>query len=79
MQVRPIATTDPHTGLRPGDTGTVLNVDDLGGVQTRWDNGSTLGLVPGVDEWELLCERCGDPLVPGCCVTVGDPAWEAER
>ena len=76
MQIRLTDTPDPHTRLRPGDTGTVLHVDDLGTVHVRWDNGSTLGLVPGVDEWVLLCERCGDPLVPGCCVTVCEPKWE---
>ncbi|WP_405215999.1 DUF4314 domain-containing protein [Agrococcus sp. Ld7] len=76
MQIRLIATADPHTRVRPGDTGTVLHADGLGTVHVRWDDGSTLGLVSGVDEWELLCERCGDPLVPGCCITVGDPEWE---
>ena len=26
-------------------------VDDVGTVHVRWDNGSTLGLVPGEDRW----------------------------
>lgn len=71
-----VATTDRHTRLRSGDTGTVLHVDALGTVHVRWDNGSTLGLVPGVDEWAPLCRLCGEQLVPGCCVTVGDPGWD---
>jgi hypothetical protein len=29
-------------------------VDDLGTVHVRWDNGSTLGLVPGEDRWEEI-------------------------
>lgn len=62
-RVRLIRCTDPHTSLRPGDTGTVVSVDPLGTVHVRWDNGSTLGLVPGEDEWEPT--DYPDPWGPG--------------
>jgi hypothetical protein len=78
MRVRLTRSTDPHTRLAPGAEGTVVQVDDLGTVHVRWDDGSTLGLLPE-DEFEFLCTRCGQPLVPGCCPTVGDPDWEAGR
>ena len=39
-----------------GTKGTVIGVDDLGTVHVRWDNGSTLGVVYGVDE----CRRISD-------------------
>lgn len=29
-------------------------VDDVGTVHVAWDNGSTLGLIPGIDQWEYL-------------------------
>lgn len=81
------STTDPHTRLEPGEMGTVQYVDDLGTVHVLWD-GHQLGLVPGVDVWRplhprwdvlddepSLCRRCGNPLVPGCCVTIcGEPS-----
>jgi hypothetical protein len=44
----------PYTVLEPGPEGTVIAVDDLGIVHVRWDDGSTLGLVPGQDRWEVL-------------------------
>lgn len=53
-RIRLISTSDPHTNLRPGDEGTVSFIDSLGTVSARWDNGSTLGLVPGEDHWETV-------------------------
>jgi len=45
---------DPYTKLRPGDQGTVNFVDDTGTVFVNWDNGSTLGVVYGVDSIKKL-------------------------
>lgn len=55
-RVRLIATTDPFTHITPGDEGTIMFIDDIGTVHVNWDNGSTLGLVPGEDTWESLPE-----------------------
>ncbi|GAA0918917.1 DUF4314 domain-containing protein [Nonomuraea longicatena] len=41
-----IATTDPYTRLRPGDQGTVIRVEPMGGVAVRWDSGAVLGMLP---------------------------------
>ena len=56
-RVRLLDTSDPYTRLVPGATGTVRVVDALGTLHVQWDNGSTLGLVPGEDTFELLPER----------------------
>jgi hypothetical protein len=48
--------SDPYTRLRPGDRGTVMYVDSLGTVHVSWDNGSSLGLVPGEDGYRVLPE-----------------------
>src|SRR5262245_51006638 len=53
-RVRLIHTTDPFTDLQPGALGTVTNVDSAGTVDVSWDSGSTLGLLPNEDEWEVL-------------------------
>ncbi|HSX22432.1 MAG TPA: DUF4314 domain-containing protein [Gaiellaceae bacterium] len=53
-RVRLVRCTDPYSDNRPGLEGTVTFVDDTGTVFVRWDNGSTLGLVPGEDRWEEL-------------------------
>ena len=39
-----VYTSDEHTNLKPGDTGTVTVVDSMGTVGVRWDNGSRLGI-----------------------------------
>lgn len=42
---------DPYVKLPPGLKGTVAYVDDMGNIGMKWDNGSTLALVPGVDQF----------------------------
>lgn len=37
-----------------GTRGTVEGVDDIGNIMVRWDNGSSLNLVPGVDEYRIV-------------------------
>ena len=37
-----------------GCLGTVRLVDDIGTIHVAWDNGSSLGVVYGVDEIEIL-------------------------
>ena len=56
-RVELVSTTDPYTSLKPGDQGTVFSIDALGTVHIKWDNGSNLGLVPGVDKWRVIEER----------------------
>jgi hypothetical protein len=48
-RVELIRTADPYTRLQPGARGTVEDVDELGTIHVAWQDGSTLGLVPGVD------------------------------
>lgn len=53
-RVELVYTKDQYTKLIPGDTGIVNFIDDFGTVFINWDNGSTLGLIPGVDKWKIL-------------------------
>ena len=53
QRVRLIRMDDPY-GLEPGSEGTVAYIDDLGTLHVSWDCGSSLGLIPGEDEWEIL-------------------------
>ena len=48
-----IKTTDPYTELKPGDRGIVQFIDDIGTIHIKWDNGSTLGLIPGEDQYKI--------------------------
>ena len=44
-----VSMDDPFTKLRPGDQGTVIDVDDIASIHIQWDSGSTLGAAYGVD------------------------------
>lgn len=44
-RVRLISVNDPYTKLKYGDEGVVTNIDCMGTVFVKWDNGSHLGLV----------------------------------
>ena len=48
-RVELISTTDPYTRLAAGTQGTVSSVDDIGTIHVNWDNGSSLGMIPGED------------------------------
>ena len=41
---------DPRP-VPPGAIGTVISVDAIGQIHVSWDNGSTLALIPIVDEF----------------------------
>lgn len=49
-----ISMDDPYAPVPPGTRGTVTHVDDMGTLHMKWDNGSTLGIVPGEDSFRKL-------------------------
>jgi len=53
-RVELVSTNDPHTTLKPGDRGTVTDVDDIGTVFVKWDNGSGLGVAYGEDQIKIV-------------------------
>lgn len=48
-RVELVRMNDPYTKLRPGNRGTVELIDDMGTIFCRWDRGSSLGVVYGID------------------------------
>lgn len=44
---------DPHP-IMSGSRGTIDHVDDLGQIHVKWDNGRTLALIPGEDQYKIL-------------------------
>lgn len=52
---------DPHP-IDPGTKGTVIHVDDIGTVHCVFDNGRSLGLIPGEDSFHKIRERCHEDL-----------------
>ena len=56
-RIRMIHMDDIHSV--PSDTlGTVEHVDDAGTIHMHWDNGSSLGLIVGEDEFEKVEGNC---------------------
>lgn len=53
-RVKMVYTSDAYTDVVPGDTGVVSHIDDAGTVFVNWDNGSGLGLIPGIDSFQVL-------------------------
>lgn len=45
---------DPYAKLNAGERAIVRGVDDAGHILCRWDTGSSLNLIPGVDQFEIV-------------------------
>lgn len=55
-RIKLIRMDDPFTDLGYGSEGTIEFVDDLGQIHVKWDNGSSLALIPEFDEYEIIGE-----------------------
>ena len=40
--------------IPPGTVGEVTHIDDLGSIHMKWQNGSSLALIPEVDSFKVL-------------------------
>lgn len=45
-----------------GTKGIIDFVDDMGTLHIVWENGSSLGLIVGVDEFKIICPLCNQEL-----------------
>ncbi len=57
-RIRLIHTNDEYTNLRPGDEGLVTHEphpdNPYDTYWVKWDSGSTLGMIPDVDRFEII-------------------------
>ena len=53
-KIRLLKLYDTYLQLPPGTTGTVSFIDSVGTIHVKWDNGIKLGLLPGIDKYELV-------------------------
>lgn len=51
-----ISMNEPYSPVSSGTRGTVKFVDSLGTIFPEWDNGRTLGVVPGEDSFRKLTQ-----------------------
>lgn len=52
-----ISMNDPYAPVTSGTRGTVKFVNSLGTIFPEWDNGRTLGVVPGEDSFRKLTQQ----------------------
>ena len=53
-RIRLIRMDDPYAPVPPGTVGEVALVDDAGNIHMKWQGGSSLALIEGVDEFEVI-------------------------
>ena len=53
-QIRLISMDDKFSKLKEGDEGTCMGVDGIGNILMKWNDGSTLNLIPGIDHYTVL-------------------------
>jgi len=49
--------SDPWSPVPEGTEGTVDHVDAIGTIHMKWDNGRSLGLVPGEDSFSVIPQK----------------------
>ena len=63
MKIRLIKMYDYIAPILPLTTGIIEHIDDIGTLHVIWENGRNLGLVVGIDEFEIICPVCNTKLV----------------
>lgn len=53
-QVICLQCADEYHPIKRGTKGTVTHVDDIGTIHVEWENGSSLGIVYGVDKCQKI-------------------------
>jgi len=53
-RVRLINSRKTSIPVKPGDTGVIWRVTQIGTVRVTWDNGLRFDLDPKTDQWEVL-------------------------
>ena len=53
-RLRLIQMNNEPNPVLPGTEGTIYYVDNAGTIHVRWDDGSLLGVIIGLDEYQIL-------------------------
>lgn len=53
-RIRLIQMDDAFAPVPLGTTGSVAIIDDAGNIHMKWDNGRSLALIEGVNEFEVI-------------------------
>lgn len=53
-RIQLIKTDDQYTNLIPGSFGIIDHIDSTGTIFVKWEDGSSLGLIPGIDDFRIV-------------------------
>ena len=53
-RIQLIAMRDEKYPVLPGTIGEVTHIDDMGSVHMKWQNGSSLAIIPEVDSFKIV-------------------------
>ena len=53
-KIRLISMRNEKYPILPGTIGEVTHIDDMGSIHMKWQNGSSLALIPKVDSFKVL-------------------------
>ena len=52
-----ISMRDEKYPILPGTIGVVTHIDDMGSIHMKWQNGSSLALIPEVDSFKVVASE----------------------
>ena len=53
-KIQLISMRDEKYPILPGTIGEVTHIDDMGSIHMKWQNGSSLAIIPEVDSFKVL-------------------------
>ena len=53
-KIQLISMRDEKYPILPGTIGVVTHIDDMGSIHLKWQNGSSLALIPEVDSFKVV-------------------------
>lgn len=59
VRVKLLSCNDKYTKLKPEDLGWAIGYDQVGSLLVEWDNGSSLSMIPGIDDYIFLRDKKG--------------------
>lgn len=54
QRIRLLHMEDQYQPIPDGAEGSIEFIDDAGQIHMKWDNGRSLALIPGIDQFELI-------------------------
>ena len=56
-KIQLISMRDEKYHILPGPIGEVTHIDDMGSIHMKWQNGSSLALIPEVDSFKVVAAK----------------------